>query len=124
MVAFLALSLLVFCLQASVCARSVSEDAHASLQTISPRQEERHFFKQNLSFCFLCITVQVHCNYTVIHMSTQEKTTVYQIRVLPSLRTAFLAACSDNDRDGAQLVRDFMRDYVRKNAQGDLLKVK
>lgn len=47
----------------------------------------------------------------------------YEIRVLKELKEAYLAAAKQNDRDGAQLIRDFMRDYVRKNAQQDLLRV-
>jgi hypothetical protein len=38
------------------------------------------------------------------------------------LREAFDVAARGNDRTGSQLLRDFMRDYVKRNAQGDLLK--
>ncbi|MEO0822215.1 MAG: plasmid-related protein [Pseudomonadota bacterium] len=36
------------------------------------------------------------------------------------LRQAFLAACRAQDRTGSQVLRDFMRDYVRKHGQGTL----
>lgn len=45
----------------------------------------------------------------------------YEIRVAKELKEAYLAAAKRNDRDGAQLIRDFMRDYVKQNAQQDLL---
>ena len=55
---------------------------------------------------------------------TKEKTVLLQVRVDPMLKEAFLKACADNDRDGSQTVRDFMREYAKKHAQGDLLKGK
>lgn len=39
----------------------------------------------------------------------------YTIRLPDKLKTNFLAAARANDRDGAQLVRDFMRSYVKAN---------
>ena len=49
-----------------------------------------------------------------------EKTTM-TFRLDKSLRDAYDRAAKANDRTGAQLLRDFMRDYVRRHAQGDLL---
>ena len=46
----------------------------------------------------------------------------FTIRVEKSLRDAFIVAAQANDRSGSLLIRDFMREYLRKNAQGDLLK--
>ena len=43
-------------------------------------------------------------------------------RAEASLRDAFERAAKGNDRTVSQLLRDFMRDYVRKHAQGDLLR--
>lgn len=48
----------------------------------------------------------------------------YEIRIDKSLKAAYLLACSRNDRDGSQLIRDFIREYVAKNAQEDLFKPK
>jgi hypothetical protein len=39
----------------------------------------------------------------------------YNMRLPGTLKADFLAAAKANDRDGAQLVRDFMRSYVREN---------
>lgn len=46
----------------------------------------------------------------------------YEIRVSKELKDAYLEAAKRNDRDGAQLIRDFMRDYVKNHAQRDLLR--
>jgi len=42
------------------------------------------------------------------------------VRVDAHLVDAFLAVAAANDRTASQLVRDFMREYVRKNGQIDL----
>ena len=52
---------------------------------------------------------------------SDEKTTM-TFRVEKSLRDAYDRAAKDNDRTGSQLLRDFMREYVKRHAQGDLLK--
>ena len=49
-----------------------------------------------------------------------ELTTAMTLRVAPELKKAFEAAAKSNDRTSSQLVRDFMREYVKKNAQGSL----
>lgn len=53
-----------------------------------------------------------------------EKTALVTARVPEELKKAFDDAASRNDRTASQLIRDFMREYVRTNAQGDLLKAK
>lgn len=53
---------------------------------------------------------------------SDEKTTM-TFRVEKSLRDAYDRAAKSNDRTGSQLLRDFMREYVRSHAhhaQGDL----
>lgn len=42
------------------------------------------------------------------------------VRVDAHLVDAFFAVAAANDRTASQLVRDFMREYVRKNGQIDL----
>lgn len=54
-------------------------------------------------------------------MTTKNDTTL-QIRVSKELRTVFEAAAASQDRSASQLIRDFMRDYAKKHAQGSLLK--
>lgn len=49
-----------------------------------------------------------------------KRNAYYQIRVEPELRDAFTAAAASQDRTAAQLVRDFMRDYVKRHGQPDL----
>lgn len=41
----------------------------------------------------------------------------FTFRVDDSLKSAFAEAAKQHDRTGAQLLRDFMRDYVRQNQE-------
>ncbi|MEA0792622.1 ribbon-helix-helix protein, CopG family [Xanthomonas campestris pv. campestris] len=45
----------------------------------------------------------------------------FTFRVDATLKKAFEQAAKSNDRSSSQLLRDFMRDYVKRHAQGDLL---
>lgn len=49
-----------------------------------------------------------------------KRSAYYQLRVEPELRDAFVAAAESQDRSGSQLVRDFMRYYVKRHGQLDL----
>lgn len=42
-----------------------------------------------------------------------------RIRIQRELRDAFLAACRVDDKAAAQVLREFMRDYVRQHQQAD-----
>lgn len=53
-----------------------------------------------------------------------SEATTYNIRCPLDLKTMFLQIAKEQDRDGAQLIRDFMRDYVKINAQGDIFGAK
>lgn len=53
-----------------------------------------------------------------------NETALVTARVPADLKKAFDEAASRNDRTASQLIRDFMREYVRANAQGDLLRPK
>lgn len=44
------------------------------------------------------------------------------LRVPADLKKAFDMACKQNDLSASQVLRTLMRDYAKKNAQGDLLK--
>lgn len=46
---------------------------------------------------------------------------IVKTRVDVDLKVAFEAACRSQDRSASQVLRDMMRDYVRKHAQADLL---
>jgi len=52
----------------------------------------------------------------------EEKMAVINHRVPADLKRAFEDACKANDQTASQVVRAMMREYVRANAQGDLLK--
>ena len=47
-----------------------------------------------------------------------SKSSNYRIRVEPSLHQEFLEACKADDRPAAQIIREFMKDYVLKHRQG------
>lgn len=53
-------------------------------------------------------------------MNTKEQT-VLPVRMSKDLKEAFLKIAKANDRNGSILVRDFIREYVKKNSQGQLL---
>lgn len=46
---------------------------------------------------------------------------IVKARVDVDLKVAFEAACRSQDRSASQVLRDMMRDYIRKHAQADLL---
>jgi hypothetical protein len=43
------------------------------------------------------------------------KDTGYRIRVEKALRDEFISACRSQDIPAAQIIREFMRDYVQKH---------
>ena len=54
------------------------------------------------------------------------KSANYRIRVEPDLHREFLAACKSEDRPAAQVIREFMKNYVaerRFSRQADLFEV-
>jgi hypothetical protein len=53
----------------------------------------------------------------------KAKDSGFRIRVERELRDEFVAACRDEDRPAAQVLREFMRDYVsRRNLSSDAAK--
>ena len=52
------------------------------------------------------------------HKTNNTKT--LQVKLDPNLRQAFLKTALDNDQTGAQLLRAFMKEYVRKHGQASL----
>lgn len=46
---------------------------------------------------------------------------IIRARIDEDLKKAFDQACKKNDRTASQIIRDLIKEYVRKNAQGDLL---
>lgn len=47
-------------------------------------------------------------------------TKAFTIRVEEDLIKSFHHACSNTDTTASQAIRAFMRDYIKKNGQGDL----
>lgn len=50
-----------------------------------------------------------------------NKKVVYPVSLDPELKDAFLASAKANDENGSKLVRDFMRDYLKKKGQKNIL---
>lgn len=44
------------------------------------------------------------------------------LRLPADLKAAFEMACKQNDQNSSQVIRAMMREYIKKNAQGDLLR--
>lgn len=57
-----------------------------------------------------------------LHRCEMNDSEMIRARIPGDLKSAFEEACARNDRTASQVLRDLMRDYVKKNAQGDLLK--
>jgi len=45
------------------------------------------------------------------------KEAVFTLKLEPELRAAFMAAAKNADRPASQIVREFMRDYVRQDRE-------
>lgn len=55
-------------------------------------------------------------------MEIKEKR--FNVRADAHLIDAFVAAASNQDRTASQLIRDYMREYVKKHGQTDLFSKK
>ena len=51
-----------------------------------------------------------------------ETTAILNLRLPADLKAAFEDACKGNDQTASQVIRALMRQYVKQNAQGDLLR--
>lgn len=52
----------------------------------------------------------------------EQKEKRLNVRAEAHLIDSFVAACAANDRTASQLIRDYMREYVKKHGQTDLFK--
>lgn len=57
-------------------------------------------------------------------MNKVKKEKGFTMRIDEDLLNSFQSVAKQNDRTASQLIRDFMRDYIRKNAQADLFSQK
>lgn len=53
-------------------------------------------------------------------MQDTKKDKMMTFKVDDDLLKAFKSACEQNDRTASQILRHFMRDYVKKNRQAEL----
>lgn len=61
----------------------------------------------------LALFICEHIGYTSVRMG---KDAGFRIRVERELRDAFVDKCRAQDRPAAQVIRDFMRQYIKDNA--------
>jgi predicted transcriptional regulator len=54
-------------------------------------------------------------------VAQHPKAETFNFRIDPDLKAAFTAAAEAEDRPAAQVLRDFMRAYVKRNAQRTFL---
>ncbi len=55
----------------------------------------------------------LHCTNSLTRQESAVSETTFTFRVDETLKEAFSAAAKTRDRSGAQLLRDFMRDFIR-----------
>lgn len=67
--------------------------------------------------------LQIFCYPNVYPLATLSamKDVGLRIRVQRDLRDAFIAACQSQDRPAAQVLREFMREYVAKHPSDHVL---
>ncbi len=54
--------------------------------------------------------------------NTEDKHVTYSIRIDADLKNAFVKTAKSLDRTGSQLIREFMRDFIRRYGQSDLFR--
>ena len=59
----------------------------------------------------------LQCTYHVTHGVTAMNEATFTFRVEEELKESFALAAKARDRTGAQLLRDFMRDFVKKQQE-------
>ena len=61
--------------------------------------------------------IVLHCTYPVTHLVITMTEATFTFRVEENLKESFTTAAKARDRTGAQLLRDFMRDFVKKQQE-------
>lgn len=59
----------------------------------------------------------LHCTYCVTHRGNAMSEATFTFRVDEGLKDQFSTAAKSRDRTGAQLLRDFMRDFVKQQQE-------
>ena len=80
---------------------------------------EKHPFRIYCLPVTACIYI-MRKKYLRFAMSDNQEHTSFNIRTEKVLKEAFVAAAKSQDRTASQLIREFMREYVRRNGQRDL----
>ena len=61
--------------------------------------------------------IVLHCTNPVTHRVNARTVATFTFRVEEELKESFTTAAKARDRTGAQLLRDFMRDFVKKQQE-------
>ena len=61
--------------------------------------------------------IVLHCTYPITHLVIKMTEATFTFRVDEDLKESFTTAAKARDRTGAQLLRDFMRDFVKKQQE-------
>jgi len=61
--------------------------------------------------------IVLHCTNSVTHRVNVMTEATFTFRVEEELKESFTTAAKARDRTGAQLLRDFMRDFVKKQQE-------
>jgi len=74
-------------------------------------------FGELIADSFRKSTLVLHCTYDVTHGASAMSEATFTFRVDDALKAEFSKAAKAKDRTGAQLLRDFMRDFVRQQQE-------
>lgn len=66
---------------------------------------------------FSAPSIVLPCSYLVTHEDNAISETTFTFRVDEALKSEFSTAAKNRDRNAAQLLRDFMRDFVRQQQE-------
>ncbi len=77
----------------------------------SPSENAARQFQRNIS-----VLIYIYC-VTHEDKAMSEVTATFTFRVDENLKTEFATAAKSRDRTGAQLLRDFMREFVQKQQE-------
>ena len=81
------------------------------IRSLNPNYNCRELISSRQSLICKCVSV----GYTA---AMKTKNAGLRVRVERELRESFLEACRLQDRPAAQVIRHFMRDYVRRHSSG------
>ena len=61
--------------------------------------------------------IRVHTVITIYTQGSNMPETGIRVRIDPELRDKFILACRNNDLTASQVIRSYIREYVKSNLQ-------